>query len=77
MSETKKRRLDGDGGSRKKRKSAAKQEEDDMLDVEAGVNTAVSFMDGQLLSDHLAQKVNRFGSDLSSIELEDLAIPGE
>ena len=79
MAESKKRRHDGEGqakGSGKKRKSAAQQEEDDMMDVEAGINTSISFMDPQLLSDYLAQKVNRFGTELSTVEIADLIVSG-
>jgi protein CMS1 len=77
MSQSKKRSLDGEKTSRKKRKkSAAKQDEEDLIDLEAGINRAISLMDGQLLSDYLAQNVDRFGKELSSIEKADLAISG-
>jgi protein CMS1 len=33
-------------------------------------------MDNQLLADHLAQKLSRFGSDLSAVEISDLTVSG-
>ena len=44
------------------------------LDVEAGVNKAFERMESQLLADHVAQRTNRFGTDLSSVELADLYV---
>lgn len=70
---SKKHKAPEEGGSSKRRK--AKYEEDEsMLDLEAGVNTAFTVMDSQLLADHLAQKTKRFGTDLSPVELSDLYI---
>ncbi|KAL2180874.1 U3-containing 90S pre-ribosomal complex subunit-domain containing protein [Thermothelomyces heterothallicus CBS 202.75] len=71
----KKRRLQDDEKPRKKHKKHKKVREDEAdLDVEAGLNRAFERMDGQLLADHLAQKIRRFGTDLSPIELSDLYI---
>lgn len=61
---------------KKKRSKKARDDEGD-LDVEAGLNRAFERMDGQLLADHIAQKVTRFGTDLSSVELSDFYISGE
>ncbi|RDA96301.1 hypothetical protein CP533_1603 [Ophiocordyceps camponoti-saundersi (nom. inval.)] len=60
----------------KKRKSAQAKGDphDDALDTDLGINTLFARMDQQLLADHLAQKTARFGSDLSTVELNDLAI---
>lgn len=59
--------------NRKKTRRAG--EDEDNLDLDAGLNLALASMDGQLLSDHLAQQVSRFGTDLSSVELVDLHVP--
>ncbi|EGS22823.1 uncharacterized protein CTHT_0012990 [Thermochaetoides thermophila DSM 1495] len=70
---TKKRKLQDDEKPRKKRKHKRPTRDDDAdLDVEAGLNRAFARMDGQLLADHLAQKTRRFGTELSSVELNDL-----
>jgi len=75
---TKKRKLQDDEKPRKKRKHKRPTRDDDAdLDVEAGLNRAFARMDGQLLADHLAQKTRRFGTELSSVELNDLYISGE
>ncbi|POR38832.1 Protein cms1, partial [Tolypocladium paradoxum] len=57
----------------KKRKTKF-QHEDEALDTELGLNTLFTRMDNQLLADHLAQKITRFGGDLSSVELADLTV---
>ncbi|GJN67413.1 DNA/RNA helicase, DEAD/DEAH box type [Purpureocillium lilacinum] len=57
----------------KKRKTKA-QQDDELLDMDLGVNTLFARMDNQLLADHLAQKLTRFGGDLSSVELSDLTV---
>ncbi|KAK9775160.1 putative Protein CMS1 [Seiridium cardinale] len=73
---SKKRSHDEDGGRRKKRKTGYEQD-DTLLDTELGVNTAIAFMDPQLMADHLAQRTSKFATDLSSVELADLYIsPG-
>jgi len=78
MSESKKRPLDVEKKkARKRRKSSARQGEEDLMDMEAGINTAFAFMDGPLLSDYLAQRITRHGSDLSSVERTDLTVSGE
>ncbi|KAI1323954.1 U3-containing 90S pre-ribosomal complex subunit-domain containing protein [Xylariaceae sp. FL0255] len=70
---SKKRAREDDQGSRKRRKSAFEQEDTD-LDLEAGLNKKISFLDSMLLADHLAQKTRRFGTDLNPIELAALDI---
>ncbi|KAL8387306.1 hypothetical protein RB595_010005 [Gaeumannomyces hyphopodioides] len=65
------------GGDKKKKRKKTRRagEDEDNLDLDAGLNLALASMDGQLLSDHLAQQVSRFGTDLSSVELADLHVP--
>ncbi|KAG5983279.1 hypothetical protein E4U55_000357 [Claviceps digitariae] len=60
---------------KKKRKTKAQRDEDEALDMELGINTLFSRMDNQLLADYLAQKLTRFGGDLSSVEISDLTLP--
>lgn len=64
--------------SKKKRRRKAKgsAEDDELIDLELGVNGAIAKMDNQLLADHLAQRLSRFGTDLSPVELSDLSISG-
>lgn len=65
------------GGDKKKKrkKNRPAGEDEGNLDLDVGLNLALASMDGQLLSDHLAQQVSRFGTDLSSVELADLHVP--
>lgn len=65
----------------KKRKQKNKKPKDvareEALDVELGVNHALKHMDGQLLADHIAQRVKKFeGEKLSGVEEDDLKVPG-
>ncbi|KLU83246.1 hypothetical protein MAPG_02311 [Magnaporthiopsis poae ATCC 64411] len=60
---------------KKRKKNRTAGEDEGNLDLDAGLNLALANMDGQLLSDHLAQQVSRFGTDLSSVELADLHVP--
>ncbi|KAK4130133.1 hypothetical protein BT67DRAFT_465209 [Trichocladium antarcticum] len=72
---TMKRKLQDDDKPRKKQKKQKKVRDDEGdLDVEAGLNRAFERMDGQLIADHIAKKTQRFGTDLSPIELADLYI---
>ncbi|KAM0417389.1 hypothetical protein ACHAPT_012624 [Fusarium lateritium] len=59
---------------KKNKKRKANAPDDDTLDTELGLNTLFTKMDNQLLADHLAQKLGRFGGDLSSVEISDLAV---
>jgi protein CMS1 len=61
----------------KKKKRNAKFREDESLDSELGLNTLFTRMDNNLLADHLAQKLTRFGTELSPVELSDLTVSGE
>lgn len=66
----------------KKRKQKNKKPKDvareEALDVELGVNHALKHMDGQLLADHIAQRVKKFeGEKLSGVEEDDLKVPGQ
>ena len=57
----------------KKQRTAA--EEDD-LDLSMGINKSFAHMDSRLLADYVAQRIRKFESDLSSVELEDRCISG-
>jgi protein CMS1 len=80
MSSSKKRRAEAPPRSqppknnKKRRKPNAP--DDDSLDVELGLNLLFNRMDNQLLGDYLAQKLTRFGTDLSPVEISDLTISG-
>jgi protein CMS1 len=76
MQKSKKRSADGPALFKDGKRRKGKAKEDEMLDTELGLNKTFSRMDNQLLGDHLAQKTSRFGSDLSSVELSDLTVPG-
>ncbi len=65
-----------DSGAKKTKKKKQNITEADELDLAAGINRAFAHMDGQLLADYLAQRTNKFESDLSQVELEDVYIPG-
>ncbi|KFA69837.1 hypothetical protein S40285_02440 [Stachybotrys chlorohalonatus IBT 40285] len=76
MSNPKKRAAE-DAAPEKKKKNKKRKgnfQEDDALDSELGLNTSVGRMDSQLLADHVAQKLSRFGSDLSTVELADITL---
>lgn len=77
MSNTKKRAADDAAPAKKAKKKKKANVEDESLDTELGVNTLFQRMDNQLLADYLAQRLSRFGSDLSSIEISDITLPGE
>jgi protein CMS1 len=74
MSNPKKRAAEDPAPEKKKKKRKAKHREDELLDHELGVNTLFTRMDNQLLADHLAQKLTRFGTELSPVELADLTV---
>lgn len=59
-----------------KRTKRPKDINEDDLDVELGINRAFSQMDGQMLADYMAQRTKRFEPNLSTVELEDLYLPG-
>lgn len=62
---------------KKNKKRKANAPDHDTLDTELGLNTLFTKMDNQLLADHLAQKLSRFGSDLSAVEISDLTVSGK
>ncbi|KAK8917501.1 Protein CMS1 [Metarhizium anisopliae] len=74
MSNSKKRAAEPAPEAKKKKKKAKLSKDDEALDMELGLNTLFNRLDNQLLADHLAQKLGRFGSDLSSVELSDLTV---
>lgn len=77
MSNPKKRTAEAGPPPKKSKKRKGNFQEDDSLDSELGINTSLSKLDNQLLADHLAQKIARFGGDLSSVEVADLTVSGE
>ncbi|KAH8659600.1 U3-containing 90S pre-ribosomal complex subunit-domain containing protein [Ilyonectria robusta] len=77
MSGSKKRQAEAPAQAqqpKKSKKRKANAPDDDSLDVELGVNLLFTRMDNQLLADHLAQKLTRFGTDLSPVEISDLTM---
>lgn len=63
--------------AKKSKKRKAHAELDESLDTELGLNTIFASMDSQLLADHLSQKTTRFGTELSPVEISDLAVSGK
>ncbi|KAF7557051.1 hypothetical protein G7046_g6138 [Stylonectria norvegica] len=74
MSNPKKRGPDDALPAKKPKKRKAKHQDDDSLDVELGLNTLFARMDNQLLADHIAQRLARFGTELSPVEISDLTL---
>ncbi|KAF6810252.1 hypothetical protein CSOJ01_06443 [Colletotrichum sojae] len=76
MSNTKKRAASGQDGEPKKKKSkkSTYAVDETLLNEELGINESFAVMDSNLLADYTAQKLARFGTDLSSIEVSDLSI---
>lgn len=63
---------------KKQKKSKKEVARDEALDEKLGVNHALAHMDGQLLADHIAQRLRRFeGEKISGIEEEELRVPGK
>lgn len=80
MSNSKKRAApsqDGEGQVKKQKKKSAYHVDETLLNAELGINEAFAVMDNQLLADYTAQKIARFGTDLSPVEVSDLSISGE
>jgi protein CMS1 len=73
---TRKRAAEPVPEAKKKKRKTKFSQDDETLDMELGLNTLFTRMDNQLLADHLAQKLSRFGSDLSSVEISDLTVSG-
>lgn len=77
MSNSKKRAAEDPAPAKKTKKRKSKHAvEDENLDAELGLNTLFAKMDSQLLADYHVQKLARFGTDLSPVELSDLALSG-
>jgi protein CMS1 len=79
MSTTKKRQAEDTPAQpkpKKNKKRKANAPDDELLDTELGLNTLFTKMDNQLLADHLAQKLGRFGGDLSAVEISDMTVSG-
>ncbi|KAL6893354.1 U3-90S pre-ribosomal complex subunit domain-containing protein [Trichoderma evansii] len=75
MSNSKKRAAEDAAPAKKTKKRKSKHAaEDENLDSELGLNTLFAKMDSQLLADYHVQKLARFGTDLSPVELSDLAL---
>ncbi|KAK1252524.1 hypothetical protein MKX08_003711 [Trichoderma sp. CBMAI-0020] len=75
MSNSKKRAAEDPAPTKKTKKRKSKHAvEDENLDAELGLNTLFAKMDSQLLADYHVQKLARFGTDLSPVELSDLAL---
>ncbi|KAF2021600.1 hypothetical protein BU24DRAFT_404601 [Aaosphaeria arxii CBS 175.79] len=72
-SESKKARKKARRKENKKQKAKAINNDD--LDQELGVNHAFERMDSQLLADYINSRTRLYGTDLSSVELEDRFIP--
>jgi hypothetical protein len=77
MPTSKKRAAEDPAPAKKAKKRKSKHAaEDENLDAELGLNTLFAKMDSQLLADYHVQKLARFGTDLSPVELSDLALSG-
>lgn len=76
MSNSKKRAAEPAPEAKKKKRKTKFSQEDEALDMELGLNTLFTRMDNQLLADYLAQKLSRFGTELSSVEISDLTVSG-
>lgn len=80
MSTTKKRQAEDtpvQPKPKKSKKRKANAPDDELLDTELGLNTLFTKMDNQLLADHLAQKLGRFGTELSAVEISDMTVSGK
>ena len=67
---------DGKKSAKRRRLRKPKDVDDEALDVELGVNHAISYMDRGLLADHMAQRTKKFRPDMSLVEAEEYYIPG-
>jgi len=75
----KKRKRD-DAATRSAKKSRRNKKpndiRDDDLDEELGLNLALGRMEGQILVDYIARRTKKYEPDLSTIELDELYLPG-
>lgn len=62
---------------RQKKKRNATANDDGDMDFDLSINRAVARMDSNLLANHVARQTQRFGKDLSSVELTDLTLEGK
>lgn len=78
MPQSKKRAAPQEGGDNapkvKKQKKSKYHVDETLLNGELGINETFAVMDKQLLADYTAQKLSRFGNDLSSVEVSDLTL---
>jgi hypothetical protein len=75
----KRKREDKAAGKKAKKQKRTKKPKDineDDLDATLGINLGIGRMDGQLLVDYVAQRTKRTKPKLSTVELEDLYLPG-
>ena len=61
---------------RSRNSKVAKSNEDDKLDLDLGLNLAITKLDNRLLADYVAKQTKRFFPNLSLVELEDRYVPG-
>lgn len=75
----KKRKRD-DAATRNAKKSRRNKKpndiRDDDLDEELGLNLALGRMEAQILVDYVARRTKKFEPDLSTMELDELYLPG-
>jgi protein CMS1 len=75
----KKRKRD-DAEKRKAKKNRRNKKPNDIheddLDEELGVNLAIGKMDGNLIVNYTARRTKKFEPDMSTVELDDLYLPG-
>lgn len=76
MSNSKKRAAEDPAPAKTKKRKSKHAAEDENLDAELGLNTLFAKINSQLLADYHVQKLARFGTDLSPIELSDLTLSG-
>jgi protein CMS1 len=66
--------------SKEKRKSKRKAkritDDNSEFDAENSLNTAIGKMDNALLADYVAQRIRKFGKELTSVELDERYIAG-
>jgi protein CMS1 len=61
---------------KEKKKLRVKDIDEDDLDQKLGVNHAFERMDSQLLADYVNARTRLYGKDLSTVELEEMFLPG-
>lgn len=86
VSQATKRASDGDNEDtvlsdkdliKRSKKRRLHQEDQQKLDLDHGVNVDIAKMDTHLLANYVAQHTKRFHVEFSSVELEDLHLPGK